>query len=80
MKTTGVASLKINKLTKTQYEEALAAGNINENEFYIVPGETSQTASNALITIPAGRMRGDIDGDGKITENDSLLLDRHVAG
>lgn len=29
------------------------------------------------ITIPKGRMRGDVDGDGKITENDALQIRQH---
>ena len=78
MKITGLTSLKINKLDKSQYKEALTAGSINENEFYVIPDNTIN-ANQAVITIPAGRMRGDIDGDGKITENDSLLLERHIA-
>lgn len=31
------------------------------------------------VTIPKGRMRGDVDGDGKITENDVLQANRHVS-
>ena len=31
-------------------------------------------------TIPKGRMRGDVDGDGKITENDVVLVKGQVAG
>lgn len=31
------------------------------------------------ITIPKGRMRGDVDGDGKITEDDSIQVTKHVA-
>ena len=31
------------------------------------------------IIIPKGRMRGDVDGDGKITENDVLQATRHVS-
>lgn len=30
------------------------------------------------IMIPKGRMRGDVDGDGKITENDANLIFNHV--
>lgn len=37
MITTDLTTLKINKLTKAQYEAALAAGNINENELYMTP-------------------------------------------
>lgn len=35
MITENLSTLKINKLTKTQYEAALAAGTINENELYM---------------------------------------------
>ena len=31
-------------------------------------------------TIPKGRMRGDVDGDGKITENDANLIRKHSTG
>ena len=41
MITTDLTTLKINKLTKAQYEAALAAGNINENELYMTPEEDS---------------------------------------
>ena len=71
-----VSNLKINKLTQVQYDAALAAGNINENEFYITPENKNQT----IITIPAGRMRGDIDGDGKITQADVDLISAHYNG
>lgn len=37
MKSTNLTTLKINKLTKAQYEAALAAGTVNENEFYMTP-------------------------------------------
>lgn len=30
------------------------------------------------INIPKGRMRGDVDGDGKITKNDSVLIFNHI--
>ena len=81
MKTTSLTTLKINKISQAQYEAALAAGTVNENEFYIIPDANESTNANniKIITIPVGRMRGDIDGDGKITENDSLLLERHIA-
>lgn len=32
------------------------------------------------IIIPKGRMRGDVDGDGKITQNDILQIRQHSAG
>lgn len=47
MITTDLTTLKINKLTKAQYEAALAAGNINENELYMTPeSETTGGASS----------------------------------
>lgn len=33
-----------------------------------------------ITEIPKGRMRGDVDGDGKITENDANLILNHVIG
>lgn len=36
-------------------------------------------ANTTSVTIPAGRMRGDIDGDGFITSDDTTILGRHVA-
>ena len=32
------------------------------------------------ITIPKGRMRGDVDGDGKITQNDFDQISQHMSG
>lgn len=32
------------------------------------------------INIPKGRMRGDVDGDGKLTENDGVLMREQAAG
>lgn len=37
--------------------------------------KTDDFANHTLITIPAGRMRGDVDGDGKITSNSSYQTD-----
>ena len=47
MITTDLTTLKINKLTKAQYEAALAAGNINENELYMTP--ESETESGGVF-------------------------------
>ena len=35
---------------------------------------TDDFANHTLITIPAGRMRGDVDGDGKITQGDAYAI------
>lgn len=41
----------------------------------------STGASNAVeFTAPFGRVKGDIDGDGQITEADLILVQNHVAG
>lgn len=42
---TNVDNLKINYLTKEQYDEALASGSINLNEMYITPEEEEQGSS-----------------------------------
>lgn len=39
MITNNLSTLKIHKLTKEQYERALAAGNIDENALYLTPDE-----------------------------------------
>lgn len=36
---TNLSTLKINYLTKQQYQDALDAGEINENELYMTPAE-----------------------------------------
>ena len=51
MITTDLTTLKINKLTKAQYEAALAAGTINENELYMTP--ESEEDSSALPSVTA---------------------------
>ena len=37
-------------------------------------------SNHAFISIPSGRMRGDVDGDGKFTQNDIDTLAKHVNG
>ena len=46
MITTDLTTLKINKLTKAQYEAALAAGNINENELQMTPESESESCGD----------------------------------
>ena len=50
MITTDLTTLKINKLTKSQYEAALAAGNINENELYMTPESESEGSALPSVT------------------------------
>ena len=40
----------------------------------------NQKANLVITEIPKGRMRGDVDGDGKITKNDASQIGQHVAG
>lgn len=47
MITENLSTLKINKLTRAQYEAALEAGKINDNELYMIPEENA----DALATI-----------------------------
>jgi hypothetical protein len=57
MQTTNVPTLKINKLSKAQFERELAAGNINENELYLTPddegGSVSVDATLSIADAPA---------------------------
>ena len=75
MKTTSLTTLKINKISQAQYKAALDAGMINENEFYIIPDANENVNANniKIITIPRGRMRGDINGDGSF-EGEAFTL------
>ena len=79
MITTNIPTLQIHKLTEEQYEAAKFAGTLDENALYMTPDEGS--GGNIIsITIPAGRMKGDIDGDGYITLADIYLIDGHMNG
>ena len=46
MITENLSTLKINKLTREQYEAALEAGNINENELYMIPEEDTDALAS----------------------------------
>ena len=63
---------------KTDAEQARDAAIQARNEAQHIAG--GDFAGVAMVTIPAGRMRGDIDGDGKITETDFEIIDKHVSG
>lgn len=60
-------------------------GNVDNTSDLAKPISTAtQTALNAkpsmvIAEIPKGRMRGDVDGDGKITENDISLIQKHLS-
>lgn len=55
MITTDLTTLKINKLTKTQYETALAAGNINENELYMTPESEAESGLPTVSSSDSGK-------------------------
>ena len=43
-------------------------------------GNLQGEANLVISEIPKGRMRGDVDGDGKITKNDAFQIGQHVSG
>ena len=47
MITENISTLKINKLTKAQYERELAAGRIDENALYLTPDEGADSSGDA---------------------------------
>lgn len=49
METRDISTLKINKLSKEQYERELAAGNIDENALYLTPDEEIDLSGYATI-------------------------------
>ena len=48
MKTENLSTLKIHKLSKSQYERELNAGNIDENALYLTPDEETDLSIYAL--------------------------------
>lgn len=46
---TNLSTLKIHKLTQTQYDRELAAGNIDENALYLTPDEATDLSSYATV-------------------------------
>ena len=51
---TTISELKINYLTEEQYSNALANGEINENEIYMTPSNDS----GATVNIPTFTLNG----------------------
>jgi hypothetical protein len=49
LKTENLSTLKIHKLTQTQYERELAAGNIDENALYLTPDEEIDLSPYATV-------------------------------
>lgn len=55
MITTDLTTLKINKLTKSQYEAALAAGTVNENELYMTSEEEAESVFPTVSPSDSGK-------------------------
>lgn len=56
MKTENISTLKINKLTQTQYDREVENGNVEENALYLIPevekiGELSNLKTNNKSSI-----------------------------
>lgn len=47
---------------------------------FATKAELAEKVSMVIAEIPKGRMRGDVDGDGKITENDVEQIQKHYRG
>ena len=66
-------------------KEMVGLGNVNNTSDLEKPISTATQAalntkpSMVITEIPKGRMRGDVDGDGKITENDATLISKAAA-
>lgn len=58
---------------------ALNAENLNALCNAVEELSTGFSAKQVIAEIPKGRMRGDVDGDGKITENDINLIQKHIS-
>ena len=69
MKTENLSTLKIHKLTKTQYKRELDAGRIDENALYLTPSEEVNSVNGktmdtkidkikVLIKYPVGKSYG----------------------
>lgn len=58
---------------------ALNAENMNALCNAVEEMSTKSLAEQVTAEIPKGRMRGDVDGDGKITENDINLIQKHIS-
>lgn len=70
----GQAKITANGILKGDGTGNITAADETEVELVDLPIQAE------AITIPKGRMRGDVDGDGKITENDVYQIDLHTTG
>ena len=89
MITENLTTLKINQLTQAQYESALAAGTINENELYATPDDNELDTTTFLRVSDVGSAvdTNPIDADtlgGKtasefLTSTDKTELNNEIA-
>lgn len=70
----GQAKITANGILKGDGNGNITAADETEVELVDLPIRAES------ITIPKGRMRGDVDGDGKITQNDINQIRQHSAG
>ena len=54
MVTTNLSTLKIHKLSKSQYERELAKGTLEENALYLTPDESSTPITYGTDGLTAG--------------------------
>lgn len=72
---TDLTTLKINELTKAQYNAALAAGTISETELYMTP-ESESDSDVFTITLTRNSETGEFSADKGITE----IVDAYNSG
>ena len=79
MNTENLQTLKIHKLTQTQYDRELAAGNIDENALYLTPDEEIDLSPYATIEQVNAKADANHNHDNVYyteTEVDALLSDK----
>ena len=78
MNTENLSTLKIHKLTQEQYDNALAAGNIDPNALYLTPDEMSSASD--YITID--QLDGFLDGkaDSSHNHDDEYYTEEEIDG
>ena len=89
MKTTDISTLKINKLTQEQYDAAVVAGTINENELYMTPDNNELDTHQFLRVTDTGSavdvnpinadMLGGIDASEYLTTEDKTELNNSIS-
>ena len=68
MKTENVSTLKIHKLSKTQYERELANGTLDENALYLTPDEEVDLSPYAIKSEVANTYETKLEAGNKLTE------------